>query len=81
MLPHPPYSHSLAVSDFSLCRSLPSSLCGINFSSDEAVNQWLDKFFADKDTSFYERGIMKIVEQKDNISLILIFVLYINKRP
>ena len=63
MLPHPPYSPDLALSDFYLFRSLQNSLRGITFDSDEAVNQHLVQFFADKDRSFYERGIMKLTER------------------
>lgn len=63
VLPHPPYSPDLAPSDFHLFRALQNSLRGITFNSDEAVNQHLVQFFADKDRSFYERGIMKLIER------------------
>ena len=51
VLPHPPYSPDLAPSDFHLFRALQNSLRGITFASDEAVNQHLVQFFADKDRS------------------------------
>ncbi|XP_006145801.1 histone-lysine N-methyltransferase SETMAR-like [Tupaia chinensis] len=63
VLPHPPYSPDLAPSDFHLFRSLQNSLRGITFNSEEAVNQYLVRFFADKDRSFYEQGIMKLTER------------------
>lgn len=63
ILPHPPYSPDLAPSDFHLFRSLQNSLRGMKFDSDEAVNQHLVQFFADKDRSFYERGIMNLVDR------------------
>ncbi|CAK9827264.1 Histone-lysine N-methyltransferase SETMAR [Anthophora retusa] len=63
VLPHPPYSPDLAPSDFHLFRALQNSLRGITFNSDEAVNQHLVQFFADKDRSFYKRGIMKLPER------------------
>ena len=67
VLPHPPYSPDLAPSDFHLFRALQNSLHGIMFNSDEAVNQHLVQFFADKDRSFYERGIMKLTERWQKI--------------
>lgn len=63
VLPHPPYSPDLAPSDFHLFRSLQNSLRGITFNSEEDVNQHLLQFFAGKDRSFYERGIMKLKER------------------
>jgi len=63
LLPHPPYSPDLAPSDFHLFRSLQNSLRGKTFDSDEAVNRHLVQFFADKDRSFYEQGIMKLTER------------------
>jgi len=63
LLPHPPYSPDLVPSDFHLFRSLQNSLRGKTFDSDEAVNRHLVQFFADKDRSFYEQGIMKLTER------------------
>ena len=62
-----PYSPELAPSDFHLFHALQNSLRGITFNSDEAVNQHLVQFFADKDRSFYERGIMKLTERWQKI--------------
>ena len=59
---HPPYSPDLALSDYSLFRSLQNSLNGKTFNDDEAVKSHLVQFFADKDQKFYGRGIMKFPE-------------------
>jgi len=59
VLSHPSYSPDLAPSDFHLFRSLQNSLNGKMFASD-LIKQHLDKFLAEKDGKFYERGIMKL---------------------
>ena len=59
---HPPYSPSLAPSDYYLFRFLQNSLNGKTFNDDEAVKSHLVQFFADKDQNFSERGIMKLPE-------------------
>jgi len=43
-------------SDFHLFRSLN----GKTFASEDLIKQHLDKFLAEKDGKFYERGIMKL---------------------
>ncbi|KYM92078.1 Ras-specific guanine nucleotide-releasing factor 2, partial [Atta colombica] len=58
MLPHPPYSSDLAP-DFHLFHSLQNSLNGKTFASED-LKLHLDKFLAEKDGKFYERGIMKL---------------------
>ncbi|KYM91656.1 Leukotriene A-4 hydrolase [Atta colombica] len=60
MLPHPPYSPVLAPSDFHLFRSLQNSLNGKTCASEDLIKQYLDKFLAEKDGKFYERGIIKL---------------------
>ena len=60
---HPPYSPDLAPSDYYLFRSLQNTLNSKTSNDDEAVKSHLDKFFADKDQKFYERGIMKLSER------------------
>jgi len=60
VLPYPPYSPDLAPSDFHLFRSLQISLNDKMFVSKDLIKQHLDKFFAEKDGKFYERGIMKL---------------------
>ncbi|XP_066253847.1 uncharacterized protein [Euwallacea similis] len=75
VLAHPPYSPDLAPSDFHLFRSLQNSMKGKTFKDEDAVKNHLDRFFADKPQSFYERSIMKLVERwqevinKDELSL------------
>jgi len=59
MLPHPPYSPDFAP-DFHLFRSLQNSLNSKTFASKDLIKQYLDKFLAEKDGKFYERGIMKL---------------------
>ena len=60
---HPPYSPDLAPSDYHLFRSLDNSLRGKTFNDDDAVKSHLTQFLAEKDQTFYERGIFKLSER------------------
>ncbi|XP_012064523.1 PREDICTED: histone-lysine N-methyltransferase SETMAR-like [Atta cephalotes] len=57
ILLHSPYSPDLAPLDFHLFRSLQNFLNGKTFASEDLIKQHLDKFLAEKDGKFYERGI------------------------
>ena len=58
VMPHPPYSHDLAPSDYHLFH-----LNGKTFDSNESVKNYLIQFFASKNQNFYESGIMKLTER------------------
>ena len=62
-MPHPPYSPDLATSDYNLFRSLQNHLNGKTFDSCETVKNELIQFFASKNQTFYESGIMKLTER------------------
>ena len=66
-MPHPPYSPALALSDYHLFRSLQNHLNEKTFDSNEAVKNELVQFFASKNQSFYESGIMKLAERWQKI--------------
>ena len=59
-MPHPSYRPDLAASDHHLFRSLQNHLNGKTFDSNEAVKNELIQFFASKNQTFYESGIMKL---------------------
>ena len=61
-MPHPPYSPDLAPSDYHLFRSLQNYLNGKTFDSNETVKNESIQFFASKNQTFYESGIMKLTE-------------------
>ena len=63
VMPHPPYSPDLAPSDYHLFRSLQNSLNGKTFTNEDDLHSHLVQFFADKDQTFYERGIMQLKER------------------
>ena len=63
VMPHPPYSPDLAPSDYHLFRSLQNHLNGKTFDSNEAVKNELIQFFACKNRTFYESGIIKLTER------------------
>ena len=62
-MPHPPFSPDLAPSDNHLFRSLQNHLNGKTFESNEAVKNELTQFYAFKNQTFYESGIMKQTER------------------
>ncbi|GFW11684.1 mariner Mos1 transposase [Trichonephila clavipes] len=62
-MPHLPYSPDLAPLDYYLFRSLQNFSDGKTFTSNEEVKNHLDQFFASKDQTFYERGIMLLPER------------------
>jgi hypothetical protein len=53
ILPHPPYSPDLALSDYYLFRSLSNNLCGVSFNNDAELQNWLDDFFTAKPADFF----------------------------
>ena len=63
VMPHPPYSPDLAPSDYHLFRPLQNHLNGKTFDSNEAVKNDFIQFFASKNQTFYECGIMKLTER------------------
>ena len=63
MILHLPYVPNLAPSDHHLFRSLQNHLNGKTFDSYKAVKNELIQFFASKNQSFYESGIMKLTER------------------
>ena len=69
---HPPYSPDIAPSDFHLFRSLQNHLDLQRLNSTDEIKKELNEFFEEKSQSFYERGIMallqrwqQIIEQKE----------------
>ena len=59
-MPHPPYSPNVAPSDYHLFRSLQNHLNGKTINSNEAVKNALIQFFASKNETFYESGIITV---------------------
>ena len=63
VMPHPPHSPDLGPSDYHLFRSLQNHLNGKTFDPYEAVKNKLIQFFASKNQTFYESGIMKLTRR------------------
>ena len=49
VLPHPPYSPDIVLSDYYLFRSMPHGLANQQFHSYEDIEKWLDLWIASKD--------------------------------
>ena len=60
VMPDTQYNPDLAQSDYHLFRTLQNHLNGKIFDSNEAVKNKLIQFFASKNQTFYESGIMKL---------------------
>jgi histone-lysine N-methyltransferase SETMAR len=61
VLPHPPYSQDLALSDFHLFGSLKDALHGTRFEDDNRVIEAVRKWLRRQDKSWYQQGIHALV--------------------
>ena len=81
VMPHTPYSLDLAPSDYYLFRSLQNHLNGKIFDSNEAVKNELIQFFASKNQTLYESGIMKLTERWQKViepnGLLFVFIKFL----
>ena len=67
ILPHPPYSPDLALSDYHRFRSLEHYLRGKNFQSEEHIKTSLLQFFAQREQKFFEKGILNLSERWEDV--------------
>ena len=63
VLPHPPYSPDLAPSDFHLFTSMQHDLSSREFKKYEDAQEWVEKWFGEKNQNFFRRGIQKLPEK------------------
>ncbi|KAG5324817.1 MOS1T transposase, partial [Pseudoatta argentina] len=63
VVPHPPYSPDIALSDFHLFRLMAHGLADRRFRSYEEAQKWIDSWIASKDMSFFRRGIHVLAER------------------
>ena len=63
LLPHPPYSPGLVLSDFFLFPNLKIWLGGNTFPSDDEVIAAVDEYFKGFETSYFSKGIKKLEER------------------
>lgn len=67
VLPHPPYSPDLAPSDYHLFRSMTHGLADCHFTSYANIKNWVDSWIAEKDESFFRRGIRLLPERWEKV--------------
>ena len=63
VLPHPPYSPDLALTDYHLFRSMSNHLSGLTFENENSIATWIEEFFDQKSPSFFKHGIDKLPER------------------
>ena len=61
--PHPPYSPELSPTDYHLFLSMSNSLSGKKFTTVAEVKSAVKKFFDEKTSGFYVRGIAKLPDR------------------
>ena len=61
MLPHPPYSHDLELSDFHLFGPLKDTLRETRFEDDESVIHAVRTWLREQETSWYREGMHALV--------------------
>jgi len=63
VVPHPPYSPDLALSDFHLFRPMKDGLRGQYFSSYDAVVRAVKQWATSDGADFYKRGMQALVRR------------------
>jgi len=64
---HPSNSPDLAPSDFDLFLSMAIALGSLKLATRKSCENWLSELFANREASFYKRGIMKFVSRRERI--------------
>ncbi|UYV77256.1 SETMAR [Cordylochernes scorpioides] len=67
VLPHPPYSPDIALSDYHMFRSMTHSLAEQHFTSYEEAKNWVDVWIASKDEEFFRHGIRMLPERWEKV--------------
>ncbi|GBP38937.1 Mariner Mos1 transposase [Eumeta japonica] len=63
VLPHPPYSPDIVLSDYNLFQSMAHALSEQWFPSYEDTKNWVDSWIASKDKEFFRLGIRTLPER------------------
>jgi len=67
ILPNPPYSPDIVLSNYHLFRSMAYGLTNQHLCSCEEVKNWIDMWIASKDEQFVRRGIHTLPERWEKV--------------
>jgi len=67
VLLHPQYSPDLEPSDYHLFLYMANALGSLKLATRESCENWLSEFFANRVSSFFKRGIMKLASRWERI--------------
>ncbi|KAG5325498.1 MOS1T transposase, partial [Pseudoatta argentina] len=76
VLPHPPYSPDIGLSNFHLFRSMAHGLADRRFHSYEEAQKWIDSWIASKDTYCQKDGRKWSLVMGNTLNKMFVFLIF-----